>query len=382
MLVNRQPDPGSPRLPVSLILAVSMTAAGVVYPVTDAALHHTSPIMIATLRALVGGVLLTAMLPLLGSRLPRSRRLWLWAAAIGFGNTTLTQVGISVGTDRAGGAVAAVLLNSSPFFVALMARFVLAEAITRLRAAGLVVGFAGVLLVVFADPGSIAHGSRLVIGFVLALLGALGWAGGGLGMRVLTQRQPDLDIAGITAAQFLAGGIPLIPSVLLAGGSTAWSRPTLIAQLVYLIIGGQVLVYVGFNAALSRWPSTRVYAWTFLVPVVAVLVDAARGKLPGLTATVGIAIVIAGVAIVNHPRADPPDVDSTRLHPIHDEAPVPPVSPVLTRGGGSLGSDEVHDVGARRVSLGDARRRVRFAVPEALGGIGVRRVWSGSRPPL
>jgi drug/metabolite transporter (DMT)-like permease len=312
---------------VSLILAVSMTAAGVVYPVTDAALHHTSPIMIATLRALVGGVLLTAVLPLMGSRLPRCRRLWLWAAAIGFGNTTLTQVGISVGTDRAGGAVAAVLLNSSPFFVALMARFVLAEPITRLRATGLVVGFAGVLLVVFADPGSIAHGSRLVIGFVLALLGALGWAGGGLGMRVLTQRESDLDIAGITAAQFLAGSVPLIPLVLLAGGSTSWGRPTLIGQLVYLVIGGQVLVYLGFNAALSRWPSTRVYAWTFLVPVVAVLVDAARGKLPGLTATLGVAIVIVGVGIVNHPRAEPPR-DLTRMQPVDDEAPIPPVSPV------------------------------------------------------
>src|SRR5450755_4431621 len=258
-----------------------MTAAGVVYPVTDAAVHHTSPIMIAALRALIGGVLLTALLPLMGSRLPRTRRLWLWSLAIGFGNTTLTQVGISVGTDRAGSAVAAVLLNSSPFFVALMARFVLAEPITRLRAAGLVTGFAGVLLVVFADPDSIAHGSRLVIGFVLALLGALGWAAGGLGMRVLTQREPDLDIAGITAAQFLAGGVPLIPLVLLDGGSTAWGRPTLIAQLAYLIIGGQVVVYLGFNAALSRWPSMRVYAWTFLVPAVAVLVDAARGTLPG-----------------------------------------------------------------------------------------------------
>ena len=43
------------RLPVSLILLVSMTAAGVVYPVTDSALHHTSPIMIATLRAIVAG---------------------------------------------------------------------------------------------------------------------------------------------------------------------------------------------------------------------------------------------------------------------------------------------------------------------------------------
>ncbi len=86
-----------------------MTAAGIVYPVTDSALHHTSPIMIATLRALVGGALLTVLLPLMGSRLPRSRRLWLWALAIGLGNTTLTQVGISVGTDRAGAAVASAI---------------------------------------------------------------------------------------------------------------------------------------------------------------------------------------------------------------------------------------------------------------------------------
>src|SRR5579871_2097070 len=130
-----------------------MTAAGIVYPVTDSALHHTSPIMIATLRALAGGVLLTALLPLMHSRLPRTRRLWGWAFVIGIGNTTLTQVGISVGTERAGAAVAAVLANSAPFFVAVIARFVLREAITRLRAAGLVVGFGGVLLVVFSDPG-------------------------------------------------------------------------------------------------------------------------------------------------------------------------------------------------------------------------------------
>lgn len=292
------------RLPVSLILAVSMIAAGVVYPVTDSALEHTSPIMIATLRALVGGLILTLALPLLRSRLPRTSRLWAWAFAIGFGNTTLTQVGISVGTARAGAAVASVLLNTSPFFVALIARLALHEPITRLRAVGLVIGFAGVLLVVAADPGKIAHGPRLAIGFALALLGALGWAGGGLGMRALTQREPDLDVSGHTAAQFLAGGIPMIPLALLDRGTTTWSDPTLIAQFAYLIIGGQVLVYLGFNAALARWPSTRVYAWTFLVPVVAVLIEAAQGALPGPAASIGIIVVITGVAIVNHPRAE------------------------------------------------------------------------------
>jgi drug/metabolite transporter (DMT)-like permease len=311
-------------LPVSVILGVSMTAAGVVYPVTDAALHHTSPIMIATLRALVGGALLTAILPLIGSRLPRTRALWAWAFGIGFGNTTLTQVGISVGTARAGAAVAAVLLNSSPFFVALIARFALGESITRLRAAGLVIGFGGVLLVVLSDPGSVAQGSRLAIGFVLALLGALGWAAGGVAMRVLTQRVPDLDIPGITAAQFLAGGVPLIPLVLLAGGTTEWSRPALIAQFAFLIIGGQVLVYVGFNAALSRWPSTRVYAWTFLVPAVAVVIEALRGQLPGVGATIGVVVVIVGVAIVNLPRAEraaSPAGEPPRLSPTASEQP-------------------------------------------------------------
>jgi drug/metabolite transporter (DMT)-like permease len=293
-----------PGAPVWLILTVSMTAAGVVYPVTGAALQHTSPIMIATLRALVGGALLTAMLPLMRSRLPRTRRLWTWALAIGIGNTTLTQVGISVGTERAGAAVTAVLANSAPFFVAVIAWFALAEAITRLRAAGLVIGFGGVLLVVFSDPGQIAHGSRLAVGFVLALIGALGWAAAGVGMRVLSQREPDLDIPGITAAQFLAGGLPLIPLAALAGGSTDWGRPALLAQFAYLIVGGQILVYLGFNAALSRWPSTRVYAWTFLVPAVAVVIEAIQGELPGLGAMIGIVLVILGVAIVNHPRAE------------------------------------------------------------------------------
>lgn len=297
-----------------------MIAAGVVYPVTDAALHHSTPIMIATLRALVGGALLTMMLPLMRGHLPRTRRLWLWAFAIGLGNTTLTQVGISVGTDRAGAAVASVLLNSSPFFVALIARFALGETITRLRAAGLLIGFGGVLLVVFSDPGNIAHGSRLAIGFGLALLGALGWAGGGLGMRVLTQREPDLDIPGHTAAQFLAGGVPLIPLAVLAGGTTDWGRATLDLQLAYLVLGGQVLVYLGFNAALGKWPSTRVYAWTFLVPAVAVVIEAFQRQLPGFAATIGVALVIVGVALVNHPRAEQHTTEPAQPPPIAEAA--------------------------------------------------------------
>ena len=65
-----------------------------------------------------------------------------------------------------------------------------------------------------------------------------------------------------------------------------------------------MLVSLGFNVALGRWPSTRVYAWTFLVPVIAVLIEAVRGNLPSAVGVGGIVLVVAGVAIVNHPRAE------------------------------------------------------------------------------
>jgi probable blue pigment (indigoidine) exporter len=280
-----------------------MVVAGAVYPVTAFALDSTTPITIALLRALVGGIVLTLLLPLLGSRLPRTRHHWRWAFLIGLGNTTVTQVAISEATDRAGAAIASVLLNSSPFIVAIASRVLFGERITALRALGLVVGFSGVLAIVLADPGNVSSGSSLAIGLVLALMGAVAWAASGLGMRELTRREPHLDIAGMTAAQFLAGAIPLVPLALVAGGSTDWRSPSFVAAISFLILGGQILVYLGFNDALSRWPATRVYAWTFVAPASAVAIEAFRGNLPNALATLGILLVIAGVAIVNHPRA-------------------------------------------------------------------------------
>ena len=293
-------------LPIPVILAVVVVFAGIAYPVTGAALRHTTPALVATVRALGGAGLLIALLPALGGRLPRSRSLWIWAAVIGFGNTTLTLLGISEGTAQAGAAVASVLLNSSPFFVALLARIALGERVTALRGAGLVVGFAGVLLVVLSKPGDVGGGWSLAIGLALSLLGALGWAYSGLAMRALTLRGETFELYGMTAAQFLCGGVMLLPACFLVGDPAAsdWSSSGLWLALAFLVIVGQVVVYVGFNAALGRWPSSRVYAATFLVPAIAVLVEAVQGDLPGRAATLGMTVAIIGVAIVNHPRAE------------------------------------------------------------------------------
>lgn len=282
---------------VGPVLGVSVICAGVAYPVTAAALRFTSASVITTARALVGGLVMVPVLRLVGARLPRDRRAWVWAGAISVGNVVLTLAGIAEGTRLAGAAIASVLLNSAPFFVAIGARLWLSEHLSRRQAAGLVVGFAGILLIVTSQSGS--SGTDVAAGLAVCLSGALGWAGAGLAMRHLSTRTARFDVYAATTAQFLCGGVLLVPYLLAARPTpTRWSSAELWASLIFLVVGAQVVTYVGFYVALAHWTSARVFSWTFLVPAVAVAVETVQGNLPGGVATTGLIIVILGVALV------------------------------------------------------------------------------------
>jgi drug/metabolite transporter (DMT)-like permease len=59
------------------------------------------------------------------------------------------------------------------------------------------------------------------------------------------------------------------------------ARPRALERLVWLAIGASAVAYFAFFAALKRASATAVSASLFLVPVVAVLVEAARGDPTG-----------------------------------------------------------------------------------------------------
>jgi drug/metabolite transporter (DMT)-like permease len=281
---------------VAAVLAVAVICAGAAYPVTAAALRLTSASVISVSRALAGGLIMLPLLRLVGGSLPANGRAWVWALAISIGNVVLTIAGIAEGTRLAGAAVASVLLNSAPFFAAVFARVWLGESLTRRQIAGLAVGFAGILLIVGAPNGT---GSNVAAGLVVCLSGALGWAAAGLGMRYLSTRHPGFDVYGATTAQFLAGGILLLPYLAASHPTpTHWSSAELWACLTFLVLGAQVVTYVGFYVALQHWSSARVFSWTFLAPAVAVAIEAVQGDLPGAAASAGLVVVIAGVALV------------------------------------------------------------------------------------
>jgi drug/metabolite transporter (DMT)-like permease len=287
-------------------LFVTMIFWGAAFSVTEVALRHTTPAFTAFSRGALGFLVMLPFLRLFGARLPRTWRLWGFAALMGLGGTALSLVGLAEGTVRAGPAIAAVLLNTAPFFVAVIARLTLDERITALRVLGLAVGFAGVLVIIFA--GGSSSGSDVVVGSILTLVGAIGYGCAGLLVRYLVLSGEPFDLLGIMAAQFLCGGILLLPYLFLSGdlGGSDWGSRELWWSIAFIVIGAQVLAFLTFYSALTRWPGSRVYPWAFLAPVIAIVIEAFRGNLPGAWSTAGMAVVVAGIVIVSLPAAEAP----------------------------------------------------------------------------
>jgi len=294
------------RVPVPALLLVTVFFWGAAFNVTDVALDYTSVGITAISRPLIAALILLPLLPLIGGRLPRSLRVWVYAAIVGLGATTLALTGLGIGAETAGPAVTAVLINSAPFFAVLMARVALQEKVKFLRGLGLAVGFVGVVVIVLSDPGSVGSGAEFAFGIAAVLVGAIGHATASVLVRWMSVHEVETELWGFTTAQFICGAVLTIPAVFLVGdpGATDWSAPTLWACLAFLGIGSQLIAFAFFFIALSRWTSGRVMAWSFLPPVVAAIIEIARGNVPGTLTLIGMAIAIIGVAIVNHPRAE------------------------------------------------------------------------------
>lgn len=297
------------RIPVPILLGITMFFWGAAFNATDVAFDYAPAGVITLLRAGIATVLLLVLMPVLGGKFPRSRRIWLFALIVGAGSTTLSLAGLGLGTQYAGPAIASVLLNSAPFFAVLFARVSLGERIKLLRGIGLVVGFAGVVIIVLSNPTETGSGGDFIFGVVAVMIGAVGYAAASVVVRWMSVKEIETDLWGFTWAQFLCGTVLLIPFALLSGdpGTTQWGEPGFWAVMAFLGLGPQLIAYVCFFVALARWPSGRVMAWSFLPPVVAGVIEILRGNIPSAVALIGMAVTVVGVAVVNHPKAEAAD---------------------------------------------------------------------------
>lgn len=259
------------------------------------AVQYAAPFDYAALRVLLGGLSLLIVLAWRRESL-RPKRV-AGAAAVG-----LLQMagfyGFSTWALVSGGAGKVAVLNyAMPFWVLLLAWFLLRERPARLQWASVAVALAGLFCILM--PFSLAGG---VFSKGLALMSSLCWAGGIIIAKKMQQRAP-LDLLSFTTWQMLFGGLPLMAAALLVPSPpVVWSGP-FIAALFYSVILGNAIAWLLWAYALSRLPAGVAGLGTLGAPVIGVLAAQLQlGEEPTWIEGVGM-LLILGALVLNSVHA-------------------------------------------------------------------------------
>ncbi|MFG0382289.1 EamA family transporter [Pseudomonas sp. zbq_18] len=241
-----------------LLTALAPAIWGSTYVVTTLLLPPGYPLTMALLRALPAGLLLL----LLVRQLPQGRW-WGRVLLLGALNFSLFWSLLFVAAYRLPGGVAATLGALQPLLVIGLARLSLGTPIRSLAIVGALAGMLGVALLVLTPQATLDP-----LGIAAGLLSALSMA---LGVVLSRRWQPPTSTLTFTAWQLVAGGVLLIPLVLLLEPTPpSLSLPNL-AGIAYLSLIGAAFTYLLWFRGIARLEPATVSSLGFLSPVSAVL---------------------------------------------------------------------------------------------------------------
>lgn len=259
--------------------------------------------------ALSLGRLLVATI-VLGALVLRRRPQWparhdwpllLLCGAAWFGVYNLT---LNAAERRIDAGTSALIVQVGPILVTLLATVFLGERLTGRLVVGMVIGFAGV--VVIARGSSSSSGDLL--GVVLALVAALTYAIGVLAQKPLLSRGlPGLEVT------FLACAIGSVVCLPWSGQLVHAVRHAPSSDMLWLVYLGVLPTALGFTSwafALRRTDAGKLALTTFLVPFIATgIAWLTLDEVPPALAFLGGALCITGVLVSRwKPRRTPPPV--------------------------------------------------------------------------
>jgi drug/metabolite transporter (DMT)-like permease len=223
------------------------------------------PLLGAGARFLVAGAVMVVVLSFRRSVRPTRAQL-LSALLVGILLPGANAV-VTVAEQEVPSSVAALLIASVPLWVILLRRSA-GEPVPRASVGAVLVGFAGVALLV--RPGE-QSGDATVLGLAACVIAALMWASGSFASPKL---QLPRDGLVSTAWQMLLGGL-VITVVGLALGEAgdvepaAFSARSLVA-LAYLVAVGSWFAFTAYAWLLQNAPISRVATYAYVNPVVAI----------------------------------------------------------------------------------------------------------------
>jgi drug/metabolite transporter (DMT)-like permease len=296
---------------------------GTTYLGIRVSLESIPPALMGGLRWTIAGGLLALYLVARGRPLP-PRSQWGSITLLAFLLLGLGNGGVVFAEQWVPSGLAAVIVATSPFWMAAVEGCLPdGERLRPTVIAGLLIGFSGIVMLVWPDLtlGN-ASGRGFLAGVIALQIASIGWSIGSSyskrqgkrgGARqadtsdgrsgALVHDSPDA-VLGSTAYQMLAGGLMMIAVGTIRGEWSAlfFTTRTSIA-LIYLTTLGAIGGFVAYTYALRHLPVSFVSLYAYINPVIAVALGILVLHEPFTwRMAIAAAVVFAGVAVVRWER--------------------------------------------------------------------------------
>ncbi|MFT4111151.1 DMT family transporter [Silvibacterium sp.] len=261
------------------------------------------PVWVGLLRCATGALFLWIVL-IAGRHTLPPRKLFVWLFLVALTNNALPFSFFAWGERVVPSSTAAVINGTTPIWALL-----LSLAVTRKRASlqtvlGVVLGFAGVALVVMSQTGatgsSTFHNQELFGALVIAL-GALGYA---IATVIAKTKLKGLDPIGLATTQLSLAGITLIPAAF-AGPHPGHIHLSSVLAILTLGVAGSGIAYLLYYKLLAHASATQVAAVTYLLPLWGLLWGAIAHEPLSIAEFAGAGVVVLGLALIHRPSPLP-----------------------------------------------------------------------------
>ena len=205
--------------------------------------------------------------------LPPNRESWVYSIWLGLLGTMAYQLLFMHGMSWTAAGDASLIIPMNPVFTVLLAVPMLGQRISARMSVGLLIGIAGVAVVVGWSPNSGIPIEHRILGDLMVLLAALSWAATSNLTKIMLSWESGYSSLEIVVWYSVTGWALLFPWVIAENWGSSVPDPSSAEwiTIAYLGVISTVLSYVLFAQGIELIGPTAASSYVFLVPVFGVL---------------------------------------------------------------------------------------------------------------
>jgi drug/metabolite transporter (DMT)-like permease len=235
------------------------------------ALRTFPPLLLNGLRVSIAGILMIGVFGWVGRRRPArsySLRDVGQLVVLGVFGVALNQFLFVLGLSRTSVAHASIFANTTPILILVMATLLGLERLTGSRLAGLTMALSGVVLLRLFDTSP--HAEATFAGDFLTFCGAMAFSMFTVLGKTQTRRYGTITVNMVA---YVGGALLILPVTIWQAAGFDFRGVTVSgwAAVLYMALVPSVICYLIYYYALARMEASRLAAYSYLQPVLAIL---------------------------------------------------------------------------------------------------------------